>query len=816
MARKYYGSFKSINNITYKVEIHDAPTGSTTAGTDLKLATDGFSLERDGEGNKWWDSQVLASRITAEFVMPNSTVLSDFLALQTEAETYWTMVVWRGSDLFFVGRIIADQMTRLRESLDSKPIIKLTAVDGLELLDGYNVKASWFSSDNIQVNVLVRNCLHELDLHDYWPYLGKSDYYLFDAMSMYAADATRKGFDMLRVNINTFLEDYDPFQDVKAIDLAANWYYDLNMITCKEALEQVMQIFGCRFIHAEGGYWFYDASSYKDVTLPYRRYNYTANYQGTGTLTHRQQLGTLPSRPQWAAKPSLYYQPAVKLLTVDTERINAATVFRTRPNKSTSALEAEFTEIPTGSTPDAAPLKIKVVVKSNFPAVQNDARVDYEYKLKIWLEDGLGGIKILNGDGYWITATSVPNGVEKVRVTQMQGSWVTYKFEMQCTTPPAGFNILKVKIDSVQTLISLLYQNNMPKLLRPAKQTSTWSTPAAFNVSYWGSIQVAFAETSDYQNPDFVWNISEDFTPNTSNSVNSTQVQINPKYYYSGNKYGIGNIWANDGTKYVIADEFYGGWDSVTKGTVTKMLGVGLSSLYADFMPVVRGTWIDSGSYHLMKSLYFDNYVWVLNGVSFNPRFDTWEGEWLGVAPVYTNTTTTGEGLRISNEQGDILRDRVNLIETQVNNYQSAISHQPATFLEYLVNEADGAPTAQPTQNIIWETQLRYDDSTEAVEWYLQEHGAPISYTVGTHTLTNGYELIVCNSVDGNITVELPDADQSRGKKYIFIKTNSNHTVTIDAGTFLINDSATTTISSKYESKTVMSDGSKWFIVGKV
>jgi hypothetical protein len=66
------------------------------------------------------------------------------------------------------------------------------------------------------------------------------------------------------------------------------------------------------------------------------------------------------------------------------------------------------------------------------------------------------------------------------------------------------------------------------------------------------------------------------------------------------------------------------------------------------------------------------------------------------------------------------------------------------------------------------------------------------------------------------VVVNLPDADESRGKKYIFIKTNSNHTVTIDAGTFLINDSATTTISSKYESKTVMSDGSKWFIVGKV
>lgn len=804
MARKYYGSFKSINDITYKVEIHDAPTGSTTAGTELKLATDGFSLERDGEGNKWWDSQVLASRITAEFVMPNNTVLSDFLALQTEAETYWTMVVWRGSDLFFVGRIIADQMQRLRESLDSKPIIKLTAVDGLELLDGYNVKNSWFTSDYIQVNVLVRNCLHELELHDYWPYLGKTDYYLFDAMSMYAADATRKGFDMLRLNINTFLEDYDPFQDVKAIDLAANWYYDLNMVTCKQALEQVMQIFGCRFIHAGGGYWFYDASSYKDVTLPYRRYNYTAAYQGTGTLTHRQQLGTLPARPQWSAKPSLYYQPAIKLLTIDTERINAASLIRTRANKTTSALSLQLEGIPTGSTISEHPLKIKFVVKSDFVGVSNTINIIMRYSIRIWIEDSSFNKKVLDDTGYWVSTSSVPTRVEAVDIRELQGNWITFKFEKLCTTPPTGFNVLRAEITGVT--------------LEPRQYVrGKWRAVGSIvNVNFWGSIQAAFAETSDYQNPDFVWDISEDFTPNASNSVNSTQVQLNPKYYYSGNRYGIGNIWANDGTQWVIADEFFGGWDSITKGTPTKMLGVGLSSLYADFMPVVRGTWIDSGSYHLMKSLYFDGYVWVLNGVSFNPRFDTWEGEWLGIAPIYTNTTTNGEGLRISNEQGDILRDRLNLIETQVNSYQAMISNQPDSFLEFLVNEADGAPTAQPTQNIIWETQLRYDDSTEAVEWYLQEHGAPISYTVGTHTLTNGYELIVCNTTDGNITVELPDADKSRGKKYIFIKTNSNHAVTIDAGTFLINDSATTTLSSKYESKTVMSDGSKWFIVGKV
>ena len=155
MARKYYGTFKSFNNTDWKVEIHDAPTGSATAGTELKLAGEGFTLDRDGEGSKWHENRVKSSRVTARWVIPNSTVLDAFVAIQTEAETYWTMVVWRGTELWFVGRVLADQLNRLRESIDGKPVIELTAVDGLDLLDGYNVQPSWFTSDCIQLNGLI-------------------------------------------------------------------------------------------------------------------------------------------------------------------------------------------------------------------------------------------------------------------------------------------------------------------------------------------------------------------------------------------------------------------------------------------------------------------------------------------------------------------------------------------------------------------------------------------------------------------------------------------------------------------------------------
>jgi hypothetical protein len=102
------------------------------------------------------------------------------------------------------------------------------------------------------------------------------------------------------------------------------------------------------------------------------------------------------------------------------------------------------------------------------------------------------------------------------------------------------------------------------------------------------------------------------------------------------------------------------------------------------------------------------------------------------------------------------------------------------------------------------------------MEWHLQEHNASVSYTVGTHTITNGYELIICNTTDGNVTVNLPDATESKGKKYYFMKTATAHVVTISGGTYNINGATTTTINTLYGSKTIISNGVQWYVIGSI
>ena len=168
MARKYVGSFKSIQNITHRVEIWDGPNGTTpeiltglyatrvtaaggyqeaagclstkveaiNSSTELTLAGEGYKVTRKGEGDELYTNYIRPSRVATYWVMPNDSVLNDFESISTVTEQYWAILIYKDGVLDYVGRVLADQLTRLREAMQAKPVIELTAVDGLELLSG--------------------------------------------------------------------------------------------------------------------------------------------------------------------------------------------------------------------------------------------------------------------------------------------------------------------------------------------------------------------------------------------------------------------------------------------------------------------------------------------------------------------------------------------------------------------------------------------------------------------------------------------------------------------------------------------------------
>lgn len=803
MARKYYGSFYSVTGKLHRVEIWDGPSGSPSAGTELTLSGQGYEIQRDGEGDTFYDSPIRASRSTSFWVMPSDTVWGEFKAIATNTEQFWAVLIYQDGALVHVGRVVADQMQFKREAIEAKPTVELAAVDGLELLDGFQVDPDWFTDGKITVSQLFRNCLDVLNLKDYWVIAGTNTDYFRDAVSPYSSDALRKGIDLLKVDINTFVDDYDPFKDIKATDVSSFLYASNNMVSCKQAIEQICDILQARFILEIGKYWLVSAAEYLDTTVAYRQYSYTLQYIGTGTYTHTVQLGN-DVRPQWAAKPTLTYQPAAKFVQVDTERTMNTGVHRTFGNASDAELAQVFANIPTGSTPDEAPMRIRFSLKFNRHVFTTSPTGLEDYSrvyVRFYLSDGAGNYRVLDLNTlYWVSSANPLASFtlqEDVKTDLQSSTWTSFVFDKQVSTAPAGFTNLHVSVIGV----------------RATKQKfNIFGGTAGYNEFYkpfWGSVQIAFADQSPYNNPDFTFNVTEVYTPDTNSGLNSVPVILKPKYYYSSNRYATGNIFAFNGTTDVIADDWYGGWDSTTHGSPTEIMGKGFAGLYKDFVPVIQGTWIDAGTLSAVKSLYFDDRKWLLNGVVYTARSEQWEGEWLGLIPVYTGLTSSGEGLKV----GTGLKDRVNYQDEQIARLNDSVQRTPALVLNHLINEAEGAPTTAPTQNTRYEVMVHYNEADEQMVWHLQEHNASVTYTAGTHTITNGYELIICDSTDGNVTVNLPNATESKGKKYYFKNLVSAHVTTINGNGFNIDASATYVLGTSYASATVISNGVQWFLV---
>ena len=91
---------------------------------------------------------------------------------------------------------------------------------------------------------------------------------------------------------------------------------------------------------------------------------------------------------------------------------------------------------------------------------------------------------------------------------------------------------------------------------------------------------------------------------------------------------------------------------------------------------------------------------------------------------------------------------------------------------------------------------------------------------IGINTTTESYVVgatdsaIMADATDGNITVTLPAVATNKGRLLTIKKIDSSaNTVTIDgSGSETIDGDTTKVISSQYDSITIISDGSAWYI----
>jgi hypothetical protein len=93
--------------------------------------------------------------------------------------------------------------------------------------------------------------------------------------------------------------------------------------------------------------------------------------------------------------------------------------------------------------------------------------------------------------------------------------------------------------------------------------------------------------------------------------------------------------------------------------------------------------------------------------------------------------------------------------------------------------------------------------------------GGAVRTETTNYNVTKDDWLVLCDGTAGGFTVTLPDPSGLSGKHWVFLKTNSAHSITIDTATAAtINGADTEVINNHYEKKWIVCDGTNYFVIG--
>jgi len=132
---------------------------------------------------------------------------------------------------------------------------------------------------------------------------------------------------------------------------------------------------------------------------------------------------------------------------------------------------------------------------------------------------------------------------------------------------------------------------------------------------------------------------------------------------------------------------------------------------------------------------------------------------------------------------------------------------------ETLINEAASLGCRSP-----WEIELAKLALENRIATYLQGGGATrgtYRSVTATGNVVSGDYLIIADATGGAITMTLPPAALVPGRIYVFKRINSgaNAVIVDPSGAETIDGAATYTLSAQWNSVTIMSNGTAWFII---
>jgi hypothetical protein len=788
VGKLYTSTLVSINQTEYTVEIWDKVTTPTVK--TLLMTGEGFTISRDGEGDKTFENPIRSSKANVTFSINDPIDIEFFQNMGVADEGQYYMLIKKGVALHWIGLILADQ-NQWERTPDEVYLFNVASVDALQLLENYEIDSTWFDSDGrILISKFVYRVLDAAGMTDFWQLSGASNSFFADALSIHETTLqsfTTERIGKQKISINAFYRDFNSYTKYT---FNSSLYVGM-LINCKEALEKILIAFNARIILENGMYWIYNPLSYANYSsITYNRYNITGDaVQLSQSFQHGIDISLVNTvRPKWAQFPVITHQAANKSIVInhtkyasknnlrsfDDRSVNRMIVGPLRTNTSTQIIsEAIITGVIPSAIIASGYDSLVFVFRARTYSFDGTTYKYFDQSNKVWTSGG--------PPGFTKTEITIPlfysKGFPKLSIPY------NYKFEYE-----NGADYVYTEFEMGATAVTTNKGNSQPGIL--------------INIPFYG-YQVLY-QNSESQSQVF---------SNTNNLTASEVSKYDVDFY---DLYGLdahGTILVDNNTGDYVPSDAWSAFPTGIHNYVNDLISInGYSSMavYNKAVQTISGDWYDKDEYNVIKSLQFDNGVWIWQGGVFNAQSNVYSGEWLRIGSEFDLVVVGGEEDEQEGFDNDqfsqglvALDDRVTFLYDQ--------NQLLTELLQYNVYFAGvQSELLPPANNITYGVAINYDTATELLTWNIQELGKTQSLPGGTHDLDVTAELVICDSTEETVIVNLPDPATVKGRKYHFKKIASSHSVQLN-GT--IDTLPLYSFNGKDDCKVIMSDGTQYWLV---
>lgn len=321
-----YAEFTDDFGQDWKVEIQER--GYVGGSTEFTLASDGFQLRYQGQGQALYES-IKASEVTIGYYSQGSSDDTLLINISNADPMKFVMKLYKSDVLYWQGNIILESAEIV--DLYYPQMYQLRAIDGLGALKDYTVEdlnycrniqdgsvgefAIWNSTygSNWQGEIytlgsLLISCLQALPTSELWN----------------SETFARLIFSWEEDSMGATTQYKDPFNSTALrSDL---WYKisnseDIKYKKLDYVVKEILRIFNARIFQANGEWVIIQTSAYHGMlttSQKYARYDKTATFLGTGSINLIGDDITAATSPHRKAEAVNTYTPALRTVTITT------------------------------------------------------------------------------------------------------------------------------------------------------------------------------------------------------------------------------------------------------------------------------------------------------------------------------------------------------------------------------------------------------------------------------------------------------------------------------------------------------------------